>query len=184
MHAGRDTPDPAAFLRPLIQCRSVTPADDGALTFVGDVLAGAGFAVERLTFSAPGTADVVNLFARIGDRPPHLVFAGHTDVVPPGDEARWKHPPFAGEIAGGALFGRGAVDMKGGIAAFMAAALGHLGANGGRPRGTLSLSSHRRRGRPGDQRHREAPRLGDAERQPLRRGDRRRADLPEGGSAT
>ena len=139
MHAGRDTPDPAAFLRPLIQRRSVTPADDGALAFVGDALAGAGFAVERLTFSAPGTADVVNLFARIGDRRPHLVFAGHTDVVPPGDEARWTHAPFAAETAGGALFGRGAVDMKGGVAAFMAAALGYLGANGGRPRGTLSF---------------------------------------------
>ena len=66
---------------------------------MADVLAGAGFAVERLTFSAPGTPDVDNLFATIGSGAPHLVFAGHTDVVPPGDEARWSHPPFAGEIA-------------------------------------------------------------------------------------
>ena len=101
-------------------------------------MAAAGFAVERLTFSAPGTPDVDNLFATIGSGAPHLVFAGHTDVVPPGDEARWSHPPFAGEIAGGMLYGRGAVDMKGGIACFMAAALDKIAAEG-KPAGTLSL---------------------------------------------
>ncbi len=130
--------DPAALLKALIACRSVTPADGGAQDWMAEVLAGAGFAVERLTFSAPGTPDVDNLFATIGSGAPHLVFAGHTDVVPPGEEGRWSHPPFAGETAGGALYGRGAVDMKGGIACFMAAALGRL-AEGGMPRGTLSL---------------------------------------------
>ena len=85
------------------------------------MLKGAGFAVHRVTFAEPGTAPVENLYARIGSGAPHLVFAGHTDVVPPGDEAAWTHPPFAGEIADGALYGRGAVDMKGAIACAVAA---------------------------------------------------------------
>ncbi len=130
--------DPAAFLKALIACRSVTPADGGAQGWMADVLAQAGFAVERLKFSAPGTPDIDNLFATIGSGAPHLVFAGHTDVVPPGDEGRWSHPPFAGETAGGALYGRGAVDMKGGIACFMAAALGLL-SEVDELKGTLSL---------------------------------------------
>ena len=131
-------PDPVAYLKALVACPSVTPAEGGALHFLADVLGGAGFAVERMVFSEPGTPDVENLFATIGDRPPHLVFAGHTDVVPPGDAVRWTHPPFAAEIAGGMLYGRGAVDMKGGIACFMAAAIGYLAAGGKAP-GTLSL---------------------------------------------
>ena len=131
------SPDAAAHLRALIACRSVTPADGGAQTYLAGVLERAGFRIERLTFSAPGTPDVGNLFATIGSGTPHLVFAGHTDVVPPGDETRWLHPPFAGEIADGAIFGRGAVDMKGGIAAFVAAVLAYRAAAA--PKGTLSL---------------------------------------------
>ena len=131
------SPDAAAHLRALIACRSVTPADGGAQTYLAGVLERAGFRIERLTFSAPGTPDVGNLFATIGSGTPHLVFAGHTDVVPPGDETRWLHPPFAAEIADGAIFGRGAVDMKGGIAAFFAAALAYRAAAA--PKGTLSL---------------------------------------------
>ncbi len=92
-----------------------------------------------MTFSEPGADDVQNLYARIGNAGPHLVFAGHTDVVPPGNEALWRHGPFAGEIADGVLFGRGAVDMKGGIACQLAAALDHLGAHGGQPKGSLSF---------------------------------------------
>jgi succinyl-diaminopimelate desuccinylase len=92
----------------------------------------------RKTFSEPGTPDVDNLFATIGSGAPHLVFGGHTDVVPPGDEAGWRHPPFSGAIEAGTLYGRGAVDMKGGIACFLAAALGHLRDNG-LSRGTLSF---------------------------------------------
>ena len=130
--------DPAALLKALIAFRSVTPAEGGAQGWMAEVMSGAGFAVERLKFSAPGTPDVDNLFATIGSGAPHLVFAGHSDVVPAGDEARWTHPPFGGETAGGTMFGRGAVDMKGGIACFMAAALARL-AEEGRPRGTLSL---------------------------------------------
>ena len=118
--------DPAALLKALIACRSVTPADGGAQAFLARVLAGAGFSVVSKTFSATGTPDVDNLFASIGGGQPHLVFAGHTDVVPPGDEQRWSHPPFAAEIADGVVYGRGAVDMKGAIACFVAAALAFI----------------------------------------------------------
>jgi len=131
--------DPVTIARDLVRCRSVTPAEGGALGMIEKLLAGAGFAVQRMTFAEPGTAPVENLYARLGDRPPHLVFAGHTDVVPPGDEARWSHPPFAGEIAGGLLFGRGAVDMKGGIACALAAALDHVAACNGKPAGSVSF---------------------------------------------
>ena len=106
--------DPVAIARDLIRCRSVTPEESGALAYLQDVLAKAGFAVHRMTFAEPGTAPVENLYARIGKEKPNLVFAGHTDVVPPGEEAAWRHPPFAGEVEGGMLYGRGAVDMKGG----------------------------------------------------------------------
>ena len=108
------------------------------------MLAQAGFAVHRTVFDEPGTAPVDNLYARIGTAKPNLVFAGHTDVVPAGNEASWSHPPFAGEVAGGMLYGRGAVDMKGGIACFVAAALDYLGANGGKPK-RLDLASDYRR---------------------------------------
>jgi succinyl-diaminopimelate desuccinylase len=131
--------DPVAVARDLVRCRSVTPDEGGALTYLARLLEPAGFAVHRLTFSEAGTPDVENLYARIGTAAPHLVFAGHTDVVPPGDESKWTHPPFAAEIANGMLYGRGAADMKGAIASFAAAALEHLAANGGRPRGSLSF---------------------------------------------
>jgi succinyl-diaminopimelate desuccinylase len=134
------TADPVAIARDLVRCRSVTPEDGGALAYLQGVLANAGFAVHRMTFAEPGTAPIENLYARIGSEKPNLVFAGHTDVVPPGDEAAWHHPPFAGEIAGDKLYGRGAVDMKGGIACFVAAAADYLAANGGKPkRGSISL---------------------------------------------
>jgi succinyl-diaminopimelate desuccinylase len=132
------TPDAATLLADLIRCPSVTPNEAGTLTYIEDILSQVGFAVERLTFSAPRTPDVENLFASIGSGSPHLLFNGHTDVVPPGDEARWTHPPFAAEREGGVMFGRGAVDMKGGVACFLAATLGHL-ADVGTPAGTLSF---------------------------------------------
>jgi len=130
-------PPAAAHLQRLIACRSVTPAEGGAQAYLAEVLSAAGFRVERLTFSEPGTPDVANLFASFGSGSPNLVFAGHTDVVPPGDESEWTHPPFAGEVTDGVLYGRGAVDMKGGIAAFLAAALARVAA--GRLQGMLSL---------------------------------------------
>jgi succinyl-diaminopimelate desuccinylase len=126
--------DAATHLRALIACRSVTPKDAGAQDYLAGVLSRSGFRVEQMVFSDSGTPDVPNLFASIGSGSPHLVFAGHTDVVPPGDEGRWSHPPFAADMVDGMIFGRGAVDMKGGIAAFVAAAASGIG------RGTLSLA--------------------------------------------
>ena len=131
--------DPVALACELLRCRSVTPHEAGALLFLEKMLSSAGFTVHRVVFSEPGADDVENLYARIGTAGPHLVFAGHTDVVPPGDEARWRHPPFAGEITDGVLFGRGAVDMKGAIACELAAVLDHLAANGGKPKGSISF---------------------------------------------
>ena len=131
--------DPVTIARDLLRCPSMTPAEAGALALLEKTLSGAGFSVHRVTFSEPGADDVENLYARIGTDGPHLVFAGHTDVVPPGDEARWRHPPFAGDIADGVLFGRGAVDMKGAIACELAAVLDYLAANGGKPKGSISF---------------------------------------------
>src|SRR5215468_7085826 len=131
--------DPIAIARELIRCPSVTPAEGGALQLLTGILESTGFKVERLRFSQPGTATVENLYARIGDGSPHLVFAGHTDVVPPGDAAKWTHPPFAGDIAAGTLYGRGAVDMKGAIACALAATLDYLAAHHGKPKGSISF---------------------------------------------
>ncbi|MDC7787862.1 succinyl-diaminopimelate desuccinylase [Rhodoplanes sp. TEM] len=131
--------DVVAIARDLLRCPSVTPAEGGALACVAEILSRAGFAVERPVFSEPGYPDVENLYARIGTAGPHLVFAGHTDVVPPGDESKWTHPPFGGEVADGVLYGRGAVDMKGAVACALAAALDHIEANGGTPKGSLSF---------------------------------------------
>jgi len=125
--------DPLAIARDLLRCPSVTPVEGGALSYLETLLKGASFTVHRMTFSEPGAADVENLYARIGTASPHLMFAGHTDVVPPGDPKAWSHAPFSGDVDGGVLYGRGAVDMKGAIACKLAAALDHLAANGGRP---------------------------------------------------
>jgi succinyl-diaminopimelate desuccinylase len=131
--------DSVAIARDLVRCRSVTPEEGGALAFLQGLLEQAGFTVHRAVFAEPGTAPVDNLYARIGLAKPNLLFAGHTDVVPAGNEASWSHPPFAGEVAGDKLYGRGAVDMKGGIACFVAAALDYLDANGGKLKGSISL---------------------------------------------
>ena len=137
--ASPDRSDPVALLGALLRCPSVTPAEGGALALLESVLAPAGFRVERPVFSEAGTPDVENLFATIGSGAPHLVFAGHTDVVPPGDAGRWRHDPFGGVVEGGFVHGRGAVDMKGGIAAFVAAALDFLESRKGSLPGTISL---------------------------------------------
>ena len=130
--------NPVDNLQALIRCPSVTPAEGGALSALEAMLAPLGFKVERLVARAEGTPDVKNLYARIGTGGPHLMFAGHTDVVPPGNEADWSHPPFAAEISDGMLFGRGAVDMKGGIACFVAAVARHIEKNGA-PAGSISF---------------------------------------------
>ena len=131
----RDSPiDAVALAQALIRRPSVTPKDAGALDVLEAVLKELGFVTHRLPFG-----EVDNLYARLGDAAPHFCFAGHTDVVPAGNEASWSHPPFAGEVVGDKLYGRGAVDMKGSIACFVAAALDHLGAHGGKPKGSISL---------------------------------------------
>ncbi|MCW5680851.1 MAG: succinyl-diaminopimelate desuccinylase [Xanthobacteraceae bacterium] len=107
----------------LIRCPSVTPSEGGALTVLGDYLRAAGYEAHRVTFSDFNTPDIDNLFAKIGNGAPHFVFAGHTDVVPPGDEKKWSRTPFSGDVVNGELFGRGACDMKGAVAAFAAAAI-------------------------------------------------------------
>lgn len=130
--------DPVANLQTLIRCPSVTPAEGGALSALQAMLQPLGFAVTRMTASEAGTPDIENLYARLGGDGPHLMFAGHTDVVPVGDEAAWSVPPFSAEIRNGELFGRGAVDMKGGIACFVAAVARHI-ARHGTPAGSVSL---------------------------------------------
>ncbi|WP_036282933.1 succinyl-diaminopimelate desuccinylase [Methylocystis sp. ATCC 49242] len=127
-----------SLARDLIRCPSVTPADAGALDVVEKTLKAVGFETHRLTFSEPGTPDIDNLFAKIGAGAPHLAFAGHTDVVPTGDVARWRCDPFAGEIADGRIYGRGASDMKGAIAAFLAATLAYVEKHGA-PKGAISF---------------------------------------------
>ena len=125
--------DALSIARDLVRCPSVTPAEAGALGVLEKILKSAGFEVHRLTFGELGTADVENLYARIGTSPPHLTFAGHTDVVPPGDEGAWTHGAFSGDVKDGFLYGRGAVDMKGGIACSVAAVLQYLADHGGKP---------------------------------------------------
>lgn len=129
--------DPLDIAQALIRCRSVTPAEGGALDYLGTLLGRAGFEIHRQQFASPNMPAIDNLFAKIGSGRPHLVFAGHTDVVPPGVESRWSHPPFAGDVVGGKVYGRGATDMKGAVAAFAAAALDYVKRN--KLKGTISF---------------------------------------------
>jgi succinyl-diaminopimelate desuccinylase len=122
--------DPAENLAALIRCPSVTPAEGGALGVLEAMLKPLGFLVERPVFSEGGTPDIENLYARRSGNGPHLMFAGHTDVVPAGDEAAWTHPPFSAAVSRGEMYGRGAVDMKGGIACFAAAVARHIERHG------------------------------------------------------
>ncbi len=134
-----DIKDPVALTQALIRCPSVTPEEGGALTLLQEILSAAGFTCHRMTFTEDGTPDVENIYARLGNDGPNLCFAGHTDVVSPGHLDAWTVPPFAAEIRNGALYGRGAVDMKGGVACFVAATMRYLDKCAGRPPGTLSL---------------------------------------------
>ncbi|MDE2356920.1 MAG: succinyl-diaminopimelate desuccinylase [Alphaproteobacteria bacterium] len=124
--------DPVALAAALVRRPSVTPADAGALDTLQAALGPLGFACRRMPFG-----EIDNLYARWGVGGPHLCFAGHTDVVPPGAESDWTAPPFAGEIRDGLLIGRGAADMKSAIAAFAAAAAQALAE--GAVTGSLSL---------------------------------------------
>lgn len=122
--------------RDLIRCPSVTPEEGGALDLLQVELGHMGFECTRLPFGE-GAARIDNLFARLGSASPHFAFAGHIDVVPVGNEAAWSYGPFSGDIKDGCIYGRGAADMKGGIAAFVAAAKRYLEAE--KLNGSLSL---------------------------------------------
>ena len=131
--------DAVDLARALIRCPSVTPADAGALGVLEAALKPLGFATHRLKFSAPNTPDVENLYARLGTAAPNFCFAGHTDVVPVGDRSRWTVDPFGADVIDGTLYGRGAADMKGAIAAFVAACARYLQKHGNKLRGSISL---------------------------------------------
>lgn len=131
--------DPVEIARALIRCPSVTPHEGGALGYIDALLSNAGFAVHRVTLSAPDTPDIENLYARFGTKGPNFCFAGHTDVVPPGDPALWRFPPFEAAIQDGVLHGRGAVDMKSGVAASLATAIDFTAAHGEDMPGSISL---------------------------------------------
>jgi len=131
--------DVIELTRTLVRCESVTPREAGALQHLEQALAPLGFRCERMDFSQAGTDDVANLYARIGASGRHFCFAGHSDVVPVGDLSSWTIGPFAAELADGYLFGRGAADMKGAIAAFIDAANRFLARRGRDFGGSISL---------------------------------------------
>lgn len=133
--------DPVELTQTLIRRPSVTPADAGAMDVLQRILEGLGFTCRRMPFEGPGGegvhARIENLYARRGTAAPNLCFAGHTDVVPTGAAAGWSADPFLAEVKDGVLFGRGAVDMKGGIAAWVSAVAAVLAK--GEPSGSLSF---------------------------------------------
>src|SRR5436309_2270922 len=129
--------DAVALAQALIRCPSVTPEDAGAIGILAEALERLGFVCNRLRFETPRTAPIENLYARIGTIGPNFCFAGHTDVVPPGDLKLWRTDPFAADIRDGVLYGRGAADMKSAIACFIAAAERVLA--DGPLRGSISL---------------------------------------------
>jgi succinyl-diaminopimelate desuccinylase len=133
------TVDALELARALIRCPSVTPDDKGALGVLEGVLRPLGFACHRLPFSDSGTPDVDNLYARLGTNGPNFCFAGHTDVVPVGDRKAWSVDPFGADVIDGVLYGRGAADMKGAIAAFIAATARFLARRGPDLPGSISL---------------------------------------------
>jgi succinyl-diaminopimelate desuccinylase len=134
-----DRIDPAGLLADLIRCPSVTPETAGVLDIIEQALRPLGFDITRLRFEGDGSYPVDNLFATRRRAGRHLLFNGHTDVVPPGDAALWTHPPFSAHVENGLIFGRGAADMKSGVAAFIAAAARAV-ASGAADQGTLSIA--------------------------------------------
>ena len=131
--------DPVDLAQALIRCPSVTPADEGAMDVLQSALEELGFTCHRLPFATGNAPEVHNLYARIGDRAPNFCFAGHTDVVPVGDANEWSVDPFAAEIKGDRLYGRGASDMKTAIAGFAAAAARFLESRDNDFPGSISL---------------------------------------------
>lgn len=140
MKAAKTEPlDPVALAADLIRCASVTPRDEGAIDLLAAALERIGFTCTKLDFVEPGTDSVRNLYARLGKTGRNFCFAGHTDVVPPGRRESWTADPFGGETIEGALYGRGAADMKGSIACFAAAVSRFLAARGPDFGGSISL---------------------------------------------
>jgi succinyl-diaminopimelate desuccinylase len=133
-----DTADPVALTQALVRCPTVTPDAAPALDLLQSRLEPLGFACHRLRFEGGGSYPVDNLWAKVGQGGRHLAFAGHVDVVPPGLREAWRHVPFAGVIEDGLLYGRGAADMKSGVAAFVAATVRFVG-EGGLRNGSISL---------------------------------------------
>ena len=131
--------DPIALTQALVKCPSITPKDEGALDIVQDHLTSIGFSCTRLPFKEKSSYDVDNLFATIGTQGKHLAFAGHTDVVPPGDIKSWKYDPFSATIKGDKLYGRGSEDMKSNIACFISASEEFISKNGRNFNGKLSF---------------------------------------------
>ena len=131
--------DPVVLTQALVRCASITPKDEGALDVVQNHLSHLGFKCTRLPFSDQNSYDVDNLFATIGSHGKHLAFAGHTDVVPPGNEDSWKYPPFSATIEGDKLYGRGSEDMKSNIACFISATHKFLSNNNTKFNGKLSF---------------------------------------------
>ena len=130
------------YAQELIKCPSVTPKEAGALSYLQQLLEPTGFETHRLVFTDSNTPDVDNLFASYGSGTPHLVFAGHTDVVPEGPLENWQHPPYNGTIENQILFGRGAVDMKGAVAAFVSASNYFIQQNSTEFNGKISLTDY------------------------------------------
>jgi len=130
--------DPIELTQKLVRCPSITPKDAGALDVLEDALKGLGFECHRLVFESKNTPTIDNLYAKWGEGAPHLAFAGHTDVVPVGDEAHWNYPPFDGVVKDDFIEGRGTSDMKGAIAAFVSAAGRYIN-NTSSPKGTISF---------------------------------------------
>jgi succinyl-diaminopimelate desuccinylase len=131
--------NPVTIAQDLIRCPSVTPIEGGAIRYLAELLSAAGFKVDCPVFEEVGTPSIENLFAIIGNGSPCLVFAGHTDVVPVGDEAAWIYPPFGAEIHDGTLYGRGAEDMKGGVAASVASVLQYIASHGAPKTGSIAF---------------------------------------------
>ena len=131
--------DPLELTTELIKCRSVTPQNDGAIELLSEKLQKIGFNCEIVEFSENDSDSIKNLWAKIGDKSPTLSFAGHTDVVPEGDETLWESPPFDGINDGNKIVGRGAVDMKGSIGSFISAISIFLDKNGKKFNGSISL---------------------------------------------
>lgn len=126
--------DPVRLTQQLLKCPSITPQEAGTFAIIEDFLAARGFSIERFDLR-----NVANLYARLGDESPHLCFAGHVDVVPPGDLSRWSVSPFSASIQEKKLYGRGVVDMKGAIGAYLSALDIYLKKNPSPKKGSLSL---------------------------------------------